>query len=835
MRDLRGFREAVRVHRRAVGHTQRQLAKSIGLHPDVLSHKLNGSDNAMLTTQDVIGIATTLAGWGALATRTDVYALLDLAGVPRHAIPAAAWSAPPLTVLRDIRDDVTASRTISAPASGIPEGPAVSPGQPAAPRPRVTPTPLPASATQLIGRERERAEVAAAVGASRLVTLTGVGGTGKTRLALQAAHDLAGNFADGVAFIDVAPVRDPALIATTLARELGLAPPSAETAETHLIEALQSREMLLLVDNFEHLLDAVQLLARMLVVCPAIRLLTTSRIALRLYGEHTVRVPPLYLPGDYGSGLEDSEAVRLFIARARAVCPGFAPQEDELAATAEICAALDGLPLAIELAAARIRLYPPLALLPMLRSRLALLTGGPRDLPQRQQTLRATLDWSHDLLPAHARRLFAYLGVFAGSFDAAAASAVSGDPEPFTTLENLADLADQSLLEVTAGQPPSFRMLQTVREYSLARLAETGEQDAASQRHLAYFLNMALATHTGLDGPGQAGFFDQLEAAYPNLRAALEFADREAGHDSQCLADGLRLAAALGPLWQRRGPLAEGMLQLDRLLARDDAQQRPSDPVVRASAVLAACSLACFKGDYARTVDLARHGIELCAPLSDHRGLALAYRFLGEAALAVGDDDEAEPNLERELAEARQAGDVLDLATAYNMVGQAARHRGEIRHATSLIWQALKLFREAGDPNGVSTMLASLGELARDAGQPLRTWRLYGAALRRHAELGNKRHMAYELEGLAAAAALGGAGQQALVYVGAAQVLREETGGLLPPAERVILDRVLAPALAPLSARERQAAISRGRNQPLPTTIEHALRAAGNNGRPSRP
>ena len=163
MRDLRGFREAVRVHRRAVGHTQRQLAKSIGLHPDVLSHKLNGSDNAMLTTQDVIGIATTLAGWGALATRTDVYALLDLAGVPRHAIPAAAWSAPPLTVLRDIRDDVTASRTISAPASGIPEGPAVSPGQPAAPRPRVTPTPLPASATQLIGRERERAEVAAAV------------------------------------------------------------------------------------------------------------------------------------------------------------------------------------------------------------------------------------------------------------------------------------------------------------------------------------------------------------------------------------------------------------------------------------------------------------------------------------------------------------------------------------------------------------------------------------------------------------------------------------------------------------------------------------------------
>ena len=593
--------------------------------------------------------------------------------------------------------------------------------------------------------------------------------------------------------------------------------------------------MLLVVDNFEHVLDAVQLLARMLVGCSAIRLLTTSRIALRLYGEHTVRVPPLYLPGDYGSDLEDSEAVRLFIARAQAVRPDFAPQEDELAATAGICAALDGLPLAIELAAARIRLYPPLALLPMLRSRLALLTGGPRDLPQRQQTLRATLDWSHDLLPAHARRLFAYLGVFAGSFDAAAASAVSGDPDPVTTLGKLADLADQSLLEVAAGQTPSFRMLQTVREYSLARLAETGEQDAARQRHLAYFLTAALAVQAGLDGPGQAGLLDQLEEAYPNLRAALEFAYREAGHDIRCLADGLRLAATLGPLWQRRGPLAEGMLQLDRLLARDDAQQRPSDPAVRASAVLAACALACFQGDYARTATLARHGIELCAPLSDHCGLARAYRFLGEAALAVGDDDEAEPNFERELAEAALAGDMLDLAAAYNMLGQAARHRGEVRRATSLIWQALKLFREADDPNGVSTMLSSLGELARDAGQPLRTWRLFGAALRRHAALGNKRHMAYELEGLAAAAAMGQAGQQALMYVGAAQVLREETGGPLPPAERAILDRILAPALAPLSVRERQGAISRGRNQPLPSTIEHALRAARNNGRPSGP
>ena len=820
MRDLRGFRAAVRQHRRAVGRTQRQLARSIGLHPDVLSHKLNGSDNAVLTTPDVIGIAATLASWGAVVTQTDLQALLDLMEVPLHAIPAEVQSAPPLTLLLETSDQ----------AAAPPEAQTAAPREPAAQPPRVTPAPLPAPATPLIGRERERAEVAAAVAASRLVTLTGVGGSGKTRLALQAARDLAGNFADGVAFIDLASVRDPALIATTLARGLGLAPTSVDTAEARLGEALRGRELLLVVDNLEHLLDQAQLLGRLLAAGPAIRLLTTSRIALRLYGEHTLRVPPLRLPGEDGTGTEENEAVQLFLARARAAWPYFASDEGELTAIAEICVALDGLPLAIELAAARIRLYPPRTLLPLLRSRFALLTGGPRDRPQRQQTLRAALDWSHELLPPDARRLFAHVGVFAGPFDAAAAAAVSGYEDPVMALEHLVDLVDQSLLEVVAGETPNFRMLQTVREYSLARLAETGELDAVQRRHLAYFLTVALAAREGLNGPEQAELLDQLEDAYPNLRAALEFAYRQAGHDGRCLADGLGLAAALGPLWQRRGSLAEGVLQLDRLLARDDAWPRPGDAAVRASAVLAACTLACFQGNYARTEALARRGIELCEPLGDHRGLAEAYRFLGEAAIAVSDDDVAEPHFERELAEASQDGDVLGQANAYNMLGQTARHRGEFRRARSLFWQALKLFREADDPDGVSVILSSLGELGRDAGQPAQAWRFFGAALRRHAALGNKRQMAYELEGLAAAAGLAQSGRQALMYLGAAQVLREETGGPLPPAEKAILDRVLAPALAPLSARERQDAISQGRHQPLPATIAHALQAA--NGGP---
>jgi len=817
MSDLCGFREAVRQHRRAVGRTQQQLARSIGLHPDVLSHKLHGRD-AVLTTPDVIGIATTLAGWGALVTRADVQALLDLMEVPPHAIPAAAWSAPPLAALRADYDGARARQAASGPA---PAGP---PAEPAVQRLRVTPAPLPAPATPLIGRERERAEVAAAVAVSRLVTLTGAGGTGKTRLALQAARDLAGDFADGVAFIDLAPVRDPALLATAVARALGLAPASAQAAEAHLAEALRDRELLLIVDNLEQLLDEAQLLARMLAAAPALRLLATSRIPLRLYGEHTLRVPPLHLPGEGGAGaaVDDSEAVQLFIARARAVRPDFAPHVDDLAAVGEICTALDGLPLAIELAAARIRLYPPQALMPLLRSRLALLTGGPRDLPKRQQTLRAALDWSHALLAPDAQQLFARLGVFAGPFDAAAAAAVSAEPEA-RTLEQLADLADQSLLEITAGETPGFRMLQTVREYALARLAETGEQDTARRRHLAHYLAIALAAGEGLDGPGQAELLDRLEAAYPNMRAALEFAGHQAERDSACLGEGLRLAAVLSLLWQRRGSLAEGVLQLDRLLALDDAQRRPTPAQIRASAVLAACTLACFKGDYPRATELARHGIELCAPLGDHQGLARAHRFLGEAQLAVGEHAAAEPHFQRQLAEAALAGDVWGQGDGCNMLGEVARIQGEFRRATSLLWQAMKLFRAANDTDAMSTVLGSLGEVARDAGRPVQARRLFGAALRRHAAFGNKRHMAYELEGFAAAAGLEHAGRQALVYLGAAQVLRDETGGPLPPVEQAILDRILTPAVAALSAQERQQALSQGRNQPLPATIAQAL------------
>ena len=407
MRDLRGFRAAVRQYRRAVGRTQQQLARSIGLHPDVLSHKINGNDHAVLTTADVIGIVTTLASWGAVGTKADLLALLDLVEVPSHAIPGAAWSVPPLAGLRDAGDDVAASRPLSSAARAQTAGKSgeapIPPDQPAAPpepvaqRPRVTPAPLPAPATALIGRERERAVVAAAVAVSRLVTLTGAGGSGKTRLAVQAACDLASNFADGVAFIDLAPVRDSTLIATTLARELGLASASADTAEAYLKEALQDRELLLVVDNVEHLLDETEVLARIWrptrrsgcwppagspyactasARCGFLRC-TCPRRRQRRGGQRGR--PVVHRAGPGGpAGLRAGQR-RAGRHRRDLRGPGW-PAAGHRAGRSQDPA------------------VPAAGSAALLRSCLAVLTGGPRDAPQRQQTLRATLDWSHELL-----------------------------------------------------------------------------------------------------------------------------------------------------------------------------------------------------------------------------------------------------------------------------------------------------------------------------------------------------------------------------------------------------------------------------------------------------
>jgi predicted ATPase len=809
MRDLAAFRDAVRRHRRAAGRTQQQLARTIGLHPDVLSHKLNAGDHAVLTAADVTGIVTALARWAALQTRSEAEALLELMDVPAHAIPAAVWAAPPLAGL--VADALIAHAPTDAAPSTPVAGWRIAAG-------------VPVPRTPLIGRIAEREAIRAALDASRLVTLTGVGGTGKTRLAVQVAAELTDRYPDGVAFADLAAVRQPELLALALARTLGLDPPSAEVAEAHLIDALQGRQVLLVCDNLEQLLDATPLLGRLLAAAPGLQILATSRIPLRLYGEQVLRVPPLGLPTD--ADPTGGEAIQLFLRRARAARADFTADGEDLTAVAAICAALDGLPLAIELAAAMVRLYPPPALLDRLGDRLGALAGGPRDLPHRQRTLRAALEWSHALLDVDAQRLFAGLGVFAGPFDAAAAAAVAGtNGEAGPMLARLDVLAEQSLLEVLPSPTPQFRLLETVREYALARLSEAGEPDAARRRHLEHYLAVAHTAGAALSGPQDRVALDTLEAAYPNIRAAFDFVYSHDGQDRGRLDAGLRLAIALVPLWHRRLSIAEGAWQFERLRTLD-AERGAAEPSTRAHALLEQSMLECFRADYPRSIALAEQGRVLCRQLDDHRGLGRAYRILGEAAIATGDDDAAESHFRAGLAEATRTGDRGAQAAAYNMLGQVARHHARYTEATTLLRHALRLWTANHDPYGVACVMNSLGEVARDAGHADQARRRFTAALQRDRHLGNARGMAYDLEGLAAAAALDGDGRQALVYVGAAQTLREHNSGPLPPVEQAILTRILAPALDRLTPQEREQALTQGRNQPLDDTISEARRAS---------
>ena len=814
MRDVQRFREAARECRRAAGRTQQQLARAIGLHPDVLSHKLHERGGAVLTTAEVTAIVTTLAGWGAIGSRAEAQALLALMAVPPQAISARAWAEPPLAAL--------APGGPAAPSPPPGAAPGTAGGRVTGGPGRLVPVPLPAPLTPLVGRAAEVAEVAAAVAACRLVPLTGTGGAGKTRVALQAAAGLAGRFTDGVAFADLAPVRDPDLVAVTVARALGLAPRSAVAAEEQLAAALRPARLLLVADNMEHLVEEAPLLGRLLAAAPGLHLLVTSRVPLRLYGEHQLRLPPLRVAERAGEAAA-CEAVQLFVQRARSVVPGFDPHGEALAATAAICTVLDGLPLAIELAAAWVRLYPPQALLPRLRARPSLLAGGPRDRPERQQTLRATLDWSGALLPSPARDLFARLGVFAGPFDVTAAAAVcAARDSPARMLERLDALAEHSLLEVTAAAIPRFRLLETVREYALARLAETGDSQLAHERHLRHYLTLATEARPGLDGPGQGTLLNRLEADFANISAALHWARAQAETDGAYLEEGLRLATAVAPVWRRRGSLAEGALHLERLLAIG-ARPGTAAPAIRAWAVLEASALACFRGDYPHSAALAGEGLTLCQTAGDLAGSAWAHRYLGEAAFAVGDLATAEPHFTSQLAFARRARDRWAEAGAHNMLGQVSRYRGSYRQANARLRRALRSFQAAADPDGAASVLNSLGEVARDAGQPARARSLFQQALRGHQLTGSQRGMAADLEGIAATAALDRASRTTLVYLGAAQNLREATGGPLPPAETAVLHRLIDVPLAPLSQRERQDALAEGRDRPLADVIAEAL------------
>jgi len=690
------------------------------------------------------------------------------------------------------------------------------------------PTNLPVQPTPLIGRRRELAELTALLrtGAVRLVTLTGPGGTGKTRLALQTAANLVDEFEDGVFFVELAAITAAELVPTTVAQTLGLWEIPGEQLEATLQGYLAEKQVLLVLDNFEHLLTAAPMVRELLGSASRLRVLATSRASLHVSGEHDYSVPPLALGAMEGATDESpaSEAVSLFYERARAVRRDFRLTVENRFVVAEICARLDGLPLAIELAAARVKVIPPEALLPRLQQRLQILTGGSRDLDKRQQTLRSTLDWSYDLLEGADRRLFAQLAVFAGGRTMDAVEAICGSEGELDLFECITSLVDKSLLQQQLDGPETrFVMLETIHEYARERLDASGETAELRRRHADYFALVANKAAEQLRGPDQQAWIDRLAAEQDNLRAALTYLIEEGEFTA---AQGT--AVALARFWETRGQFQEAREWFTAVLGDTDAASSRS----RGQALFWAGRLALFSGAWERAATLLRSATEVASEVGDTVTLALALgkeawvcvetgrgaegleqagqavalaRKIGDAwtiAETLNDAgascDRTDPErglelMEESLAVRRALGDHVNIADSLNNVGYVQTCLGAYDLAEGALEEALEIARQVGDLRHLALIIGNLGNLSlfRDNREVAKS--RYHENLRISRRIGDKRTSLEALRGLAAIAGTEGEIETAAALAGTVDALHVSFGGTPSRLEVMIDDRFIAP------------------------------------------
>jgi non-specific serine/threonine protein kinase len=668
---------------------------------------------------------------------------------------------------------------------------------------------LPRPLTSFVGREREVAAVIDRLRDEqiRLLTLTGPGGVGKTRLAIRAAAEAIDKFPDGIWFVALAPVRDPALVPATIAHAFEIRESAMRSPEEAVREFLRDRRALLVLDNFEHLLDAAPLVADLLAACAALTVLVTSRGVLHVSGEHTFAVPPMSLPGSEGGdlSLEGCDGVRLFVERARAAHDDFDLTQENGAEIAEVCRRLDGLPLAIELAAARVTHLPPRALLDRLGRRLPLLTGGPRDQPARLQTMRQAIAWSYDLLAPAERLLFRRLAVFVVGCTLEAAERVSGgefqvsETEPVihrqssdtrhpspVTLDLIASLTDKSLLRAQDGLAgaPRFTMLETVREFALEHLAASGEGDLVRGRHAAWCLELAEESEFATPGgPEQARWLDRLDAELPNLRGALGWLE-ESG-DTEAM---MRLAGALGGFWFWRSRRVEGAAWAERALAAAD-----STPTVGRAKALRALAFQGMEQGSLHAAGYAAESVEVWTALGDARQAANARLALGQILEYRADYARAIPLLEESAAEWDALGDPARAAIALFFLGQAALDHQDGARADALFEEAMDRFRRGGIAWGIPTSLHQLGEVAAMRGDTTAAAAYYAESL---AGSGARENLVGKLVATARLAAVDGQSEAAARLFGAAAALADSIGYVRrrPEQERLEGDAAVARA-----------------------------------------
>ncbi|MEA2574856.1 MAG: hypothetical protein QOH93_2154 [Chloroflexia bacterium] len=727
------------------------------------------------------------------------------------------------------------------------------------------PNNLPSQRSLLVGREKELAAIRTLLLRDEvgLLTLTGPGGIGKTRLSLQVAADLIEQFADGVFFVPLEAVNDSHLVASIIAQTFGVREGEGRPLMASLKDYFANKHMLLVLDNFEQALSAASVVAEIVSASPGVKVLVTSRSRLHIAGEHEFMVPPLSLPEPGQppdlAGLTQYGAVRLFIERAVAIKPDFEVTNENAAAVAEICARLDGLPLAIELAASRVKILPPKAMLGRLQNRLKLLTSGERNLPSRQQTLRGAIDWSYNLLSEDEQVLFRRLSVFAGGCSLDALEVLGQRGLNLDVLDGLESLVDKSLLrqEEQENGEPRFRMLETIREYALERLQESGEAQEIAREHASIYVALAEESEPQLHQSEQLECFKRLETEHDNLRAALSWSLK-----NQKVETALRLATSLWHFWWVRGHLTEGRNWLEATVELAAAKGNKSPE--HAKALYALAVLCRGLREVPSIIRYAKESAALALEINDRTSLgwALAVEGIGllihgepaparsaaeeatrvarEAgyggwdmanvlmryAMVLGGQRDVAPAqvaMEAALALFRQVGDRWGTSQTLNTMGDMARMQGDYDRASALYTESLHLYRELGVKRDVPASLHNLGHVALAKGDNLRAKGLFMEGLTLHQELGNKFGTAECLVGLAGVATAMQDPVRAARLLGISTGLRETLGDAIWLAERATYERYVAETRAQLDEASWRAALDEGQAMSLVHGIEYAL------------